>query len=453
MAIKNHFEAPVKKNLSFWFLITFIFALGSLLRISLAVVNEEANDDHILVAEIMTGQNRIPGGQDCRECHSPKLYHWTLANLYHLLSIKNGPDKILLAQLINAATGILTLVIVFIFICEKNVPDTVKLVTSALIALNPRLIGINAQATNDSFVIFFSTAALYFLFRHMSSPRKKYLILLTLSSILAGLSKGTGIFLFPLIVLVLGAKSAVATPPSQTPKKSFLNVLIFMLLWLGLVPWVGQYKEKKHLHYQQRPGFTSVAESFCTFRLMALIKDPHITQGDQIIPRHRASLWTQLYGRTYLLQFNNWPATWMPRPGNAITKLARAIFILALWPSGLFLLGIMKKIRDWIRLLFKGRWDEAFFVNNGIHGICLVMALVFIMVNSYLFKDLGSMKIIYIFPYLLSFVYFFMEGYDFFVRKMTSHPFVLFMSDAIMSLLLSLFCIDIIYLIQQLAVA
>ena len=62
----------------------------------------------------------------------------------------------------SCAAGIVTLWIALVFLCsEINVSANVRFLSFSLMALNPGLIGINAQATNDSFVILFASPALY----------------------------------------------------------------------------------------------------------------------------------------------------------------------------------------------------------------------------------------------------------------------------------------------------
>ena len=48
-----------------------------------------------------------------------------------------------------------------------------------------------------------------------------------------------------------------------------------------------------------RPGLTSVVDGLLTFRYVDLLRHPRNTQGRRVYPRHRTSVWTQVYARTH----------------------------------------------------------------------------------------------------------------------------------------------------------
>ena len=52
-----------------------------------------------------------------------------------------------------------------------------------------------------------------------------------------------------------------------------------------------------------RPGIESIAAGYFTFRFVDLLEHPWITNSVNAWPRHRTSLWTQLYGRTNSVHF------------------------------------------------------------------------------------------------------------------------------------------------------
>jgi hypothetical protein len=104
------------------------------------------------------------------EAFHPKLYHVTVAALWRALPIAS--PRIRSAQLVSCAAGIVTLWTALVFLRrEADVSATVRCLSLALIALNPGLIDINAQATNDSFVILFVSLALFFGYRFFCRAR------------------------------------------------------------------------------------------------------------------------------------------------------------------------------------------------------------------------------------------------------------------------------------------
>jgi len=56
-----------------------------MLRIALALVNDEANNDHLSVIRVMAYENRIPEKDEFKEAFQPKLYHGTVAALFRIL--------------------------------------------------------------------------------------------------------------------------------------------------------------------------------------------------------------------------------------------------------------------------------------------------------------------------------------------------------------------------------
>jgi len=86
----------------------------------------------------------------------------------------------LVAQLVNFVAGTITFIIAWIFI--KKLPfknDLLKLLAFALTALNPALIGINAQATNDTFCnTFFDIGTVLYLHFLQETKNRNFLLIL-----------------------------------------------------------------------------------------------------------------------------------------------------------------------------------------------------------------------------------------------------------------------------------
>src|SRR5215216_7022837 len=146
----------MQKNRTTYFLFFGILLLSTVLRFTLAMVNREANDDHLEVVRMIMQEKRLPGVDDCLECFHPKLYHYGLSFLFQATGIDADdiPSQTILAQLLNAVLGTTLILILWNFLNSLPVEnELLKLITFALVAFNPNLIGINAQATNDSLAI------------------------------------------------------------------------------------------------------------------------------------------------------------------------------------------------------------------------------------------------------------------------------------------------------------
>jgi len=180
-----------------------VFVLGVLLRLYLAVVNREANDDHLSVIRIIALQHHLPRVREAWEGFQPKLYHVSVAMLWNLSPWQSSTARIQIAQLVACVAGIATLFIVRNALISRGISPPIRLLAFALVALNPTLIGLNAQATNDSFVIFFSTLALDRAYEFFRSGAARDFVLMSASVVQAALSKGNALVMFLAITLTL----------------------------------------------------------------------------------------------------------------------------------------------------------------------------------------------------------------------------------------------------------
>ena len=86
-----------------------VFALGVLLRVYLALVNREANDDHLTVIRIIAFQHHLPRLREAWEGFQPKLYHVTTAILWNISPWQSPTARVLIAQFVACAAGTGTL--------------------------------------------------------------------------------------------------------------------------------------------------------------------------------------------------------------------------------------------------------------------------------------------------------------------------------------------------------
>lgn len=464
------------------FFLVAIFVIASFLRIYLAVVNRDANDNHFKVIRIIANENRIPGKEEpeCLQCYHPKLYHFTAAkiiNLFYATPIDPLTDldanRKIISQIINAFSGILTLMVIFKFLKKINLNRVTSLITFSLVALNPALIGINVQATNDSFVILFSALAIFFLFSFLKNNSWLSFVLLSLSVILASLSKGSGILIFLgiLIIFFLRIISSFRNIPEL--KKQLLATTLFFAICFPAIAFIGPYakyyqaygtpfvinKPKSALpHFFERTsegsktGITSVYDAFFTFRFFDLLENPYLNRETELSKYsfNRMSVWTQLYARNNFIQFEGHPKKWFVKLSNPIYDLGKIIFVFALVPLAIFLYGIFVATRKTIRELWINKLSFFQSTSEWIFVFFFWMFAAFIIKFTLDYRDYTTMKPIYLFPAILSFAYIFSIGFENTYEKTKKSISLRYGLIAVNAIVLLLYITDIAYLIKKL---
>jgi Dolichyl-phosphate-mannose-protein mannosyltransferase len=460
-----------------------VFGCGILLRVTLALVNLEANDDHIGTIRIIADENRIPDKNESAEAFQPKLYYMIVAAIWKIIPIQSLPIRIRIAQLVSCAAGILTLVLALrFFMANPNVSTKAGFFSFSLLALNPDLIAINAQATNDSFVILFGSLALYFGYLFFETHQVKDFVWMTTSVILAGLSKGNGLVVFVVILAVLGI-AFLQKPHTSclTRGRTILYGSIFLASFFAVVPKLGSYWGNYRLYGSpfvtnwsprplpniflktavRRPGVRSMAESLLTFPFFDMLRTPVITDDKYSYPQHRTSIWSQLYGRTHFVHFSAWPPSWrLPTDPHwewltrVVWHLGRLIFICALFPTILLLTAVFKEIRSAASQCIA---DSHKRIDIQLRDWLLYFAvfgyIAFIVIYSLRHQDFSFMKAIFIFPGLLGFLMLFARECNRFYAWCDQKRAVRISADAVFVLLLILYTADVLILIGQLGVA
>ncbi len=158
-----------------------------------------------------------------------------------------------------------------------------------------------------------------------------------------------------------------------------------------------------------RPGVISIEDGYLTFRWIDLLLHPQIDGRRQLDPRHRGSVWTQLYARANFAQFERHPRSW--QTDNAfVLGLARATFILALYPMLLWLIGtatsIVAAVQRFRQLGVAGLLDNSM-------SLALLISLgylAFIVKFTASYRDFSAMKFIYILPGALPMAMLWLQG-------------------------------------------
>jgi hypothetical protein len=421
-------KAHTTKTLVFAFFFV-VFCVTILLRFGLASVNQEANDNHMNVVHLIMTQGRLPGIADDWEGFQPKLYHWTFAQLFQLLHLTQQTQQIVFIQIANMLLGLGVLWMLWDMLKKTTFGDAGRRWAFVLIAANPSLLAIFGQCTNDGFVIFFCTLAVYAGLRYWQEGGIGFFGLMAAASVLAGLSKGNGLVAVAVLGLVM-ALSIARQWRAGNSRSAGIGVglaIVWLILFLLIVPWCGQYIER----YQQtgqlfptnmtpeplpslfshgearRPGVVSFRRTYLTFPLANLLAQPNIGT-DSNYPIHRTSLWAQLYGQMNYAQFAEWPESWEEHT-PFLDWVARSAFVLALLPS------ILAAGR-FLFLCFSIPWNLAHRKPVGLdiwlHTISIIAYLLFIFLYSWQMRDYDTMKPIFLFPAILSMGFFLASGLD-----------------------------------------
>jgi hypothetical protein len=398
--------------------------LGVVFRVGGAVVNTEANDDHMEVIRVLSNERRIPAPDEFWEAFQPLLYHATVASaLVALPELPPGTDT-KVAQGISCAAGLLTLFILTAFVRRLNVSEPIADVAIALASLNPALISVSIQATNDAFVILFVTIGLaggYTFFRRGSLGA---FVVMAAGVLLACISKGNGLVLAIAATLTL----AGAFQRSPIPRRTLAAyAVILTVMFAAVVPVAGGYASRYRKmgnafainnspspppefledSFEKRPGITSIVSGFFTFRLVSMLEDPLLEAEARApeageFPRHRTSLWSLLYGGAHSVHYAYYPPAWRVPQGLA-ERLVRTTVLLALLPTMVLAIGLVRgafdAARESLSTVRRPDWSADLLLVVTAGGY-----LGFVALYGYRYRDFATMKAIFICPAVLAFL-------------------------------------------------
>jgi hypothetical protein len=395
-----------------------ILIIGVLLRLYLAVVNGEANDDHLTVIRIIADEHRLPRLRDAWEGFQPKLYHATVAMLWNLSPWQSSAVQIRIAQGVSCIAGIATLAVLRAGLAPHRLSATSRLLALALVSLNPTLIGLNAQATNDSFVILLGTLALTAGAAFFRSGGRRPFAVMSAATVLATLSKGNGLVVFAAIATTF-AQAIVRTRAIAGLARSHALRLGagFVALFLVTTTVFGSYRpnwqdtgnpfaingEPAALPYWfeptyvYRPGTTSIAQTYFTFRFIGLMREPAISNGIAPHPLHRTSLWSQLYGRSHVAHFSQHPPSWKNTSALVFT-VARAILVLALLPTALLICGLGRGVMSLVTDPGSSAEEPGERLVDQLLVLTAFGFVAFIVLYTLTYRDFATMKAEFLFP-------------------------------------------------------
>jgi hypothetical protein len=413
-------------------LVIFIFVISVLLRIALATVNREAHDNHMEVMHLMLAENRLVERADCWECFQPKLYYSLVVLIIRAADLYPGyitPGMIITAQMVNAILGIAILAAAWAFL--KSIPiqnHQIKIIAFALIAFNPKMIGINGEALNDTLAILLAMLAMLTARAFLQNGKPVNLIA-CIAFLSLGLATKTNLLVLALAVAFsFVIKAYISKERVALVATAALVAGIFVIAAINpLTQYSVNYQKygeivtmnrgiKRHVFpnffektYIERPGIISVADGFFTFKYFSLLEYPRMTNGLKDYPAHRTSFWTYLYAYAHSVHFDNCPPTWSST-GDEYFTLTRSIFIFALPPSLMILIGAALSLTGFLNALFKRSPSLLQAADYGLFEITFWGYIAFLILYSMMYRDYSVMKTIYIYPAVLPFLAYFIRA-------------------------------------------
>jgi hypothetical protein len=424
--------SQMSKKYKTLFLIILLLSIG--LRIGLVSVNREANDPHDEVIQYIIEKGTLPDKDECWECFQPKLFHYTAAQILRLPCLTNNRTADSLAlqvEIINLVAGILALLVIGLFIARLTIQsEMIKLLTFGLIALNPKFIGINAQYTNDTFAILFSTLALFFAMSYLQKEENRDFVLMLLF-VSMGISTKTNVWV--IVIAIFMAFLVKAWTQKGRFLRSFSTGFLFIIITLAIAflnplnqyihniryhdtPMLLNIEKKEFPHYFAEtevglPGVLSIYDGFFTFKFADLLDRPLIDTGEEYTPV-RTSLWTMLYARTHSIHFNNYPSTWAA-DGEKNFNLSRTIYLMALFPTMLILFGYFLEVFALLKGFFTRNQEFTGLMYNGLGAITFTGYLGFIVLYALTYRDFSVMKPVFLYPGIIFFALFFARALEF----------------------------------------
>ena len=463
----------VNSNKRYNFAIAVIFIVSILLRFGLALYNREANDSHMPVVRYIMKNNSLPEKPDCSECFQPKLFHYTIAKILSFMRLNHIPDsdaQKVVAQFVNLLSGVVTLVVAWMFMGRlPGIHDGVRILSFALLAFNPQLIGINSQVTNDTFLILLCTLAVYCAYFFLRKPNFVYFLFSVIFSVLAIITKTNG------WVTVIAISMAFFVRSSQS-KIGLTGVLFsaiaYPILVIGLVLLnpLSQYTRNYQQYgspvalnidplshpsffektYIPNAGILSIQDGFLTFKFWILLKEPVTHRQDAVSEgSHRTSLWTRLYGSANSLHFENYPPSWRIK-SQAVYWVYRGIFILALLPASVMLIGAAMEIYWTIKGILT---SDTLLLNNvsyGLFALLFVGYILFVMLYAFEYRVYMVMKAVFTYPALLAFFVCFAKGSTWIYSRPQIKKQHIVIAIILMIALLVLYVLDVAILLLQL---
>ena len=362
--ITNFFGKESSLNKILW--------LGIALRVLIFIVmNPQGPDAHFEVLDFMLKNHRLPRTNELfLACHPP-LYYLTALPFYVIGGLKLVEFYGLITSCIN------------LWLMAKLVKMTIKDAEirnlSFLLAtfLGTYLI-YSLFVSNDTLSVLMGTWIFYNLIKYLREQTLKNVVILSLSTGLALLTKSTFIPFVPIILTVIFLVNF---------SKPFWKMVYTMILCGAIIGFSGTYKFVENNRWQHKvfvhnldifklPGnsiFYQGPQSYYNINILTLIKDPNLSSRNPSI--HSAPLLmygTFWYKHQYFennLTFGNY---------SGFRYIGSIFFILGILPTILIFMGLALLFRQGFMLLFftwRQQYGTIIFWEKIFRATCLVLLL------------------------------------------------------------------------------
>lgn len=398
-----------------------LFLISSAIVVVFSVFNRQSTEPYFTeVIQVYVNTGSLPSNNDCEICDQPQVYSFIAATLMKITGVQNT----LIPNLLSALGIVISLLIFIQIIHEFHWRSSVQGYVFALMALNPALIKLGAMAQPDALCLMFALAAIWQLQKSIESISPKSILIFTIWALFASLMKSAGLIVFFTGILILLYNTFFQNNRKQHVKTIVASILIFLVISF----WVGRYLGNFESHRQfttiappnekpnwfkttevQNPGLRSIADGLCTFRFYNLLQRPHNIDG-AIFPAHRTSLWSQLYGNFWFAHFAQKPSSHEDLSPETLNT-GRIIFILALFPTFLFLVGFWNSLATALKKMV----TRAEFYSIHFEGALILLTLTslfFIIKHVLQYRDYTHMNINLLLPFCAGFLYFLGKKWD-----------------------------------------
>jgi 4-amino-4-deoxy-L-arabinose transferase-like glycosyltransferase len=331
----------------------YLLAAGILLRVVvflfLAPLN---NDDHGAVVRYIVDHGRLANVSEILQAQHPPLYYLLAAPV-----LKYG-GSYKFVQLLSLWFSIVTLLVLHHLIYRTGLIANARARTySMLVAcLLPQFVQFSLYLSNDSLTILLGNVAILLLWLYMQRPDRGRLIALGAVTGLGLLTKLSFLAYLPVLVVAVfwyGGRGS--------------RGLRAAALWLLLTLTLGSYKIVENLvlfgapmvtgldrrfHYrfawEQAETYRGLA-SYVDLNVLKLVKDPvlsHSTEGAYPVIFY-ATFWYQYIPESNFIGNRRRPSMY----------LGSVIYVVASWPTAVFLIGLWKSLRaPRTTLVEQARW-------------------------------------------------------------------------------------------------
>jgi hypothetical protein len=362
--IINFFEKDSSLQILLW------IGLGLRLLVFI-VMNPENPDAHREVLEFFVKNHRFPRTNELfLGCHPP-LYYITALPFYVIGGLK-------MVQFYGLITSCLNLWLMSKLV-KLTVEDTLVRNLSFILAtfLGTYLI-YSLFVSNDTLSVLMGTWFFYNLVIYLKKQTLKNVIILSLSTGLALLTKNTFVPFIPVVLMVIFLVNI---------RKPFLKMVYTMILCGAIIGFSGTYKFVENYRWQKQQlfvhnldifplptnaNFYQGPQSWYNCNILILIKDPNLSSRNPSI--HSAPLLmygTFWYKHQYFennLTFGNY---------SGFRYIGSIFFIVGILPTLLIFIGLVMLIKQGFQLLFtwKKEFGNGIFWSNFFKIICLVLLL------------------------------------------------------------------------------